>query len=160
MEEFGLALHPEKTRLIEFGCYAASRRKERGLKGSPETINFLGFTHICSVKKWKSFKLMRITIGKRMKSKLKSFKDALRKRMNMDDGEVAKWLKRGVRGYYKYFAIPGNQRSLSAFSYWLGRIWYRTICRRWQKRRMTWEKFIKRCEGRSMRIRFCTRILA
>jgi hypothetical protein len=128
---------------LEFGKNAAFLRRQRG-EGKPETFDFLGFTHICSVTRYGSFKLLRITIAKRMKAKLKDFKRTLRKRMHWDVRDVANWLERAVSGYYNYFAIHGNLKSLASFGYQLGKIWYWTICRRGQKRKMTWEKFIKK----------------
>jgi group II intron reverse transcriptase/maturase len=140
---FGLELHPDKTRLIEFGRSAAANRRRRGL-GKPETFDFLGFTHICSVTRRGYYKLLRLTIAKRLRNKLLTLKGGLRARINCKIEEVAKWLEGVARGYYNYFAIHGNLGMMSAFRYHLGVLWYRAICRRGQKRRMTWEQFIKR----------------
>jgi group II intron reverse transcriptase/maturase len=138
-----MTLHPDKTRLIEFGRFAASNRKERG-QGKPETFNFLGFTHICSVTRKGHFKLLRVTIAKRWRAKLKDFKEGLWRRMHWKIEAVAQWLKRSVQGYYNYFAIHDNLESLVALRYFLGKLWFKTINRRGQKRSMTWVKFIKR----------------
>jgi group II intron reverse transcriptase/maturase len=110
LAKFELALHPEKTRLIEFGRFAAENRLKRG-KGKPETFNFLGFTHISSVTRvTKKFKLLRQTISKRLKDKLVALKVKLRKRMHVKIDVVGKWLKSVVKCYYNYFAVPVNTR--------------------------------------------------
>jgi group II intron reverse transcriptase/maturase len=141
MKQHGLTLHPGKTRLIEFGRHAAEFRKKDG-RPRPETFNFLGFTHICSTTKTGNFKLLRLTIADRIRSKLKSLKGELRRRINWDLKDVAKWLKSVVRGYYNYHAIHDNLGPLTKFRYWLGTIWFKTIRRRGQKRKMTWKEFI------------------
>jgi group II intron reverse transcriptase/maturase len=141
LSEFGLTLHPEKTRLIEFGRFAAKNRRERG-QGKPETFDFLGFTHSCSVTLGGLFKLLRRTTSKRMRDKLVSLKGELRKRINHSLEDVAAWLKKVANGYYNYYAIHDNLDTLSSFQYHLGAIWYKTIRRRGQKRRMTWKQFI------------------
>jgi hypothetical protein len=142
-----LALHPDKTRLIEFGRFAVAYRKKRAL-GHPETFDFLGFTHICSVDRLGRYKLLRFTSAKKMKAKLASLDDALRRRINWDVEVMARWLSKSVQGYYNYYGIRGNLGSLSSFRYWLGTIWYRVLCRRSQKRKMTWEQFIRKWWGR------------
>ena len=114
VQKFGLELHPEKTRLIEFGRYAMERRKKRG-EGKPETFNFLGFTHICGVDKTGRFIIFRKTIGKRMAAKLKEVGVQLRRRMHESLAATVKWLQQVVRGYFQYHAIPGNQQRLEAF---------------------------------------------
>jgi group II intron reverse transcriptase/maturase len=143
LKEFGLALHPDKTRLIEFGRFAASNRKRRG-QGKPETFDFLGFTHYCSLSQKGRYRVKRKTAAKRMRKKLTSLKDELRKRINWKLEVVALWLQQVVRGYYNYYAIHDNLHVLGIFRYQLGKIWYRTICRRSQKRSMTWKQFIDR----------------
>src|SRR5581483_5490302 len=107
LRKFGLELHPEKTRLIEFGRYAANRRERRG-EGKPETFNFLGITHICGTHhKTGKFTVKRQTIGKRMAAKLKEIRVQLRKRMHEAPKTTGKWLVQVVRGYFQYHAIPG-----------------------------------------------------
>jgi len=139
--KFGLELHPEKTRLIEFGRYAAERRKKRG-KGKPETFNFLGFTHICGTsQKAGLFKIQRETIGKRMAAKLKEIKAKLRQRMHESIKDTLKWLQSVVRGYYQYHAVPGNDHRLRAFRKDVLRLWLRQLRRRSQRSRWTWERF-------------------
>src|SRR6266404_2232656 len=100
LRKFGLELHPDKTRLIEFGRYAAENRKKRG-EGKPETFNFLGFTHICGTHhKTGKFMVRRKTIGKRMAAKLKDIREKLRRRMHMSIETTLKWIQQVVRGYF------------------------------------------------------------
>ena len=116
LAKFGLELHAEKTRLIEFGRFAASNRKERG-KGKPETFDFLGFTHICGKnRKTGYFEVRRKTVGKRLAKKLRDIKQHLRRRMHEPPAETGEWLRSVVQGYFNYHAIPGNRRSLVHFS--------------------------------------------
>jgi group II intron reverse transcriptase/maturase len=137
--KFGLELKAEKTRLIEFGRFAAGRREERGL-GKPETYDFLGFTHICGKTKNGGFKLKRITIGKRMRTKLKEVKAELMRRMHLPIPEVGRWLGSVVRGHLAYYAVPGNLDAVAAFRDQVERHWRRALSRRSQRGRMTWER--------------------
>jgi group II intron reverse transcriptase/maturase len=143
LKSFSLSLHPDKTRLIEFGKFAASNRRERG-EGKPETFTFLGFTHICSVN-WKHncFKILRQTAKKRMRGALARIGQVLRIHMHDDVEVVGQWLQRVVRGYYQYFAVPDNTTTLSSFRYALKIHWFKVLRRRGQKRRITWETFDK-----------------
>jgi RNA-directed DNA polymerase len=142
LRKFGLELHPEKTRLIEFGRYAAERRERRGA-GKPETFNFLGFTHICGTNhKTGHFTVHRRTIGKRMAAKLKEIRAKLRQRMHGAPRSIAQWLGQVVRGYFQYHAIPGNWARLRAFRNDVLRMWYQTLRRRSQRSRLTWERFL------------------
>src|SRR5262249_23111737 len=130
MGKFGLELHPVKTRLFEFGRYAAERRKQRE-KGSPETFNFLGFTHICGTNRTTSyFTIIRQTISKRRAAKLKQIQAELGKRLHDPLGETTKWLQSVVRGYFQYHAVPGNEKSLEQFRSHVLRLWLRQIRRR------------------------------
>ena len=139
--KFGLELHPEKTRLIEFGRYAAERRKKRG-EGKPGTFNFLGFTHICGTShKAGHFTVNRQTIGKRMAAKLSDIQAKLRQRMHGAIGDTLEWLQSVVRGYFQYHAIPGNEERLRAFRKDVLRLWLRQLRRRSQRSRWTWERF-------------------
>ncbi len=139
--KFGLELHPEKTRLIEFGRYATERRKKRG-EGKPETFNFLGFTHICGTSQPKGyFTVNRKTIGKRLAAKLKDIQTKLKQRMHEAIGDTVKWLQSVVRGYFQYHAIPGNEAQLKAFRKDVLRLWLRQLRRRSQKSRWTMERF-------------------
>jgi len=109
--KFALSLHPEKTRLIEFGRFAAERRKRRGL-GKPETFTFLGFTFICGTTRSGKFQLQRKTRADRMRAKLQEIKQKLRRRMHQPIPEQGKWLGRVIRGYFNYHAVPTNGRAL------------------------------------------------
>ncbi|MDR2198084.1 MAG: hypothetical protein LBR53_01250, partial [Deltaproteobacteria bacterium] len=111
-------------------------------QGRPETFDFLGFTHIAGVSKHGYFRVVRRTASERMRNKLKTLRVELRKRMHVDIGEVAKWLVSVVSGNYNYFGVHDNLRVLNSFGYQLGRTWFRTICRRSQRRKLTWRQFI------------------
>jgi RNA-directed DNA polymerase len=142
--KFGLELHPEKTRLIEFGRYAAKSRQQRG-EGRPETFNFLGFTHICGTNQGTGyFVIHRKTMGKRMAVKLKEVKATLRQRMHRSLADTIKWLQSLVRGYFQYHAVPGNEVRLHAFRHDVLRLWMRQLRRRSQRSRWTWERFVER----------------
>ena len=142
--KFGLELHPDKTRLIEFGRFAAERRNQRG-EGKPETFNFLGFTHICGTNHGTGkFALHRKTIGKRMTAKLKDIKAKLRCRMHGSVRDTVRWLRQVVRGYFNYHAVSGNLSRMGAFRQEVLRIWYRTLRRRSQRSRLTWTRFYER----------------
>ena len=141
LRKFGLELHPEKTRLIEFGRYATERREKRG-EGKPETFNFLGFTHICGTShKTGYFTVHRRTIGKRMAAKLKDIRVKLRQRMHVSPATAGAWLVQVVRGYFQYHAIPGNWARLKAFRNDVLRIWFRTLRRRSQRSKLSWQRF-------------------
>src|ERR1700740_3390464 len=114
LAEFALSLHPEKTRLIEFGRFAAERRKRRGL-GKPETFNFLGFTFICSKTQGGKVQIKRKTRRDRMRAKLQEIKESLRRCMHQPIPEQGKWLGRVVRGYFNYHAVPTNAHALAVF---------------------------------------------
>jgi RNA-directed DNA polymerase len=136
---FGLELHPDKTRLIEFGRFAATSRARRGL-GKPETFDFLGFTHICAKSKNGRFWLKRITISKRMRAKLRAVKDQLRQRMHEPIPEQGRWLATVVRGHMNYYAVPGNLQAVAAFRDQVVRHWLKTLRRRGQKTRTDWAR--------------------
>jgi len=139
LRRFKLELHPEKTRLIEFGRTAAENRKERG-EGTPETFNFLGFTHMCGKTRKGWFTVLRQTIQKKMQRKLQELKVELRKRMHWAIPEVGKWLKVVLQGHYRYYGVPNNTRKLSAFRYRLRCLWGQVLRRRSQRSRMTWDR--------------------
>ena len=144
LAKFGLELHPEKTRLIEFGRYAAKSRQQRG-EGRPETFNFLGFTHICGTNQGTGyFVIHRKTMSKRMAAKLKEVKATLRQRMHHSLADTIKWLQSLVRGYFQYHAVPGNEVRLHAFRHDVLRMWMRQLRRRSQRSRWTWERFVGR----------------
>ena len=135
--KFGLELHPDKTRLIEFGRHAARRRKARGL-GKPETFDFLGFTHFCGFTKRGRFWLRRITIGKRMRAKLKEVNDQLKRRRHQPIPAQGKWLRSVVTGHTAYYAVPGNTDAVAAFRAQVSRLWFKALRRRSQRRRLNW----------------------
>ena len=139
MGKFALTLHPEKTRLIEFGRHAADDRKRRGL-GKPESFCFLGFVHICARSRHGAFQLKRKSRRDRMRAKLREIKEALRRRMHDPIPEQGKWLAQVVCGYFNYHAVPTNTRSLSAFRYHVTDLWRRSLKRRSQRDGTTWER--------------------
>jgi group II intron reverse transcriptase/maturase len=132
LQEFALSLHPEKTRLIEFGRLAAENRKRRGL-GKPETFTFLGFIFICSKTRRGKFQIKRKSRRDRMRAKLQAIKQELRRRMHQPIPEQGKWLKQVVTGYFNYHAVPTNGPTLTAFLFHVTNLWRRTLRRRSQK---------------------------
>ena len=142
LRKFALTLHPEKTRLIEFGRFAAERRRRRGL-GKPETFNFLGFTFICGKTRTGKFQLQRKSRRDRMRAKLKTIKEEMWRRMHQPIPEQGKWLSRVVRGYFNYHAVPTNACALHVFLHHVTDIWRRTLRRRSQKDRITWARMTK-----------------
>ena len=136
-------LHPEKTRLIEFGRFAAENRPRRG-EGKPETFNFLGFTHICGRKHWsRGFIVRRQTIAKRLRAKLQAVKETLLRLRHEPIPKQGAWLRGVVRGYYNYHAVPGNMASLETFHREAARAWLHALRRRSQRHRMPWTRFGK-----------------
>ena len=142
LQEFALSLHPDKTRLLEFGCFAAANRKRRGL-GKPETFTFLGFTLICGRTRRGDFQIHRKTRRDRMQAKLTEIKEELRRRMHQSIPQQGRWLRQVVTGYYNYHAVPTNSRALEAFHYHVIDLWRRTLRRRSQKDGSTWERIAK-----------------
>ena len=139
-EQFGLALHPEKTRLIEFGRRAAATRKKRG-DSKPETFNFLGFTHICDVtRKSGKFIVLRQTMAQRMRAKLVEITEELRLRLHAKVADTGAWLRAVVSGYYRYHAVPRNLPAMLSFYRAVGRRWHAALQRRSQKARLTWDR--------------------
>jgi group II intron reverse transcriptase/maturase len=139
LRAFALELHPDKTRLIEFGRHAAARRAQRGL-GKPETFTFLGFTFICGQSRRGDFQLRRKTRGDRMRAKLGEVKKELRRRMHQPIPEQGKWLRQVVAGFFAYHAVPTNSRALRAFRDRVHDLWRRSLRRRSQRNRTTWER--------------------
>jgi RNA-directed DNA polymerase len=137
---FGLELHPDKTRRIEFGRFAEENRERRG-EGKPETFDFLGFTHISGKNRLGRYTVRRLTIRKRMRRKLREIKQQLRQRMHDPVRQSGEWLKSVVQGYFNYYAVPGNIGSLSLFRDRLLGNWWHTLCRRSQQR-LPWEKML------------------
>src|SRR6201998_4493690 len=141
-EEFKLSLHPDKTRLIEFGRFAATKRSRRGL-GKPESFAFLGFTFICGKSHQGRFQLQRKTRGDRMRAKLQDIKAELRHRMHWPIPEQGEWLRQVVTGHFAYYAVPTNIRALTAFRLCVTNLWRRTLERRSQRSRLVWERTAK-----------------
>ncbi|MEO8899877.1 MAG: group II intron reverse transcriptase/maturase [Candidatus Dormibacter sp.] len=139
LARFALELHTQKTRLIEFGRFAAKDRAARGL-GKPETFDFLGFTHICGKTRAGQFKLQRITMSKRMRAKLHQVKYRLQRSRHLPIPVQGRWLRSVVRGHFAYYAVPGNGRALGSFRYHVGRHWHRALRRRSQRHRLTWDR--------------------
>ena len=139
LEEFALTLHPEKTRLIEFGRRAAVRREKRGL-GRPETFNFLGFTMICGKSRRGKFLLWRKSRRDRLQAKLLAVKEELRRRMHQPIPRQGEWLRGVVSGWFNYHAVPTNTRSLQIFRDCVIRLWLRSLRRRGQRDKTTWER--------------------
>ena len=140
LAQFSLELNAEKTRLIEFGRFAAGSRKARGL-GKPETFQFLGFTHACAkTRKSGRFKLKRITDSKRVRAKLRAKRLEMRRRMHQPIPEQGRWLTSVLRGHYRYYAVPDNSAALNAFRKRLIRHWLWSLQRRSQRGTMTWER--------------------
>jgi RNA-directed DNA polymerase len=139
LAKFGLELHPDKTRLIEFGRHAARRRQARGL-GKPETFDFLGFTHICGKSKSGRFWLKRITISKRMRAKLREVNDQLKRRRHQSIPVQGQWLRSVVQGHLAYYAVPGNTDAVKAFRDQVTRHWHNALRRRSQRTRVNWTR--------------------
>ena len=137
--KFALELHPEKTRLLEFGAYADQNRKRRK-QGKPENFNFLGFTHLCGTKKSGRFTVLRHTIVKRLRTKLSEVKAELRRRLHDPVPKVGNWLKSVVGGHIRYYGVPMNREALATFRFQVGWLWYRSLKRRSQKSKLTWER--------------------
>src|SRR5437016_7736514 len=137
--KFGLELHPEKTRLLEFGPFAAENRRGAG-QGKPETFDFLGFTHICGKKRNGRFTVVRQTIRKRLQAKLSEVKAELRRRLHGPIPEVGAWLRAVIIGHLKYYGVPMNRPALFTFCSQVGWLWYRALRRRSQTARPTWDR--------------------
>jgi RNA-directed DNA polymerase len=139
LQGFALTLHPEKTRLIEFGRFAAKDRKARGL-GKPETFNFLGFTFICGQTRSGKFLLKRKTRRDRMRAKLRMIKQEMWRRMHQPLHQQGKWLGYVVRGYFNYHAVPTNFRALGTFRTEIAKRWHRILNRRSQRTNLNWNQ--------------------
>jgi group II intron reverse transcriptase/maturase len=150
---FGLKLHPEKTRLIEFGRFAQDNRRKHN-EGKPETFDFLGFTHICSKNSKGYFVIKRITIRKRFKRKLRAVKAELRKRMHGKFMVTASWIRSVIVGHQNYYAVPGNMKSAKEFYTQVVRMWLKILRRRSQKgKSLTWKRYKKKIERVIPRVR-------
>ena len=138
-KKFSLEVHAEKTSLIEFGRYAAERRKERGVD-KPETFDFLGFTHICSKSRLGKYSVLRKTSAKKMRNKLADLKITMRARMHWSIADLGKWLKSVIVGHCRYYGVPWNGKSLTQFRSEIIRMWCKSLRRRSQKHRISWER--------------------
>lgn len=137
--QFGLKLHPDKTRLIEFGRFARNNRGRRG-QGKPQTFDFLGFTHCCGQTRKGKFMVLRLTSAKRLRTKLQAVKIELRRRMHRPIKEQGQYLRAVVAGHGRYFGVPDNGARLSAFRFQVARLWHRTLCRRSQTKHLPWRR--------------------
>jgi hypothetical protein len=140
LSKFQLELHPDKTRLLEFGPFAAGNRKQRG-QGKPETFDFLGFTHICGKKRSNGmFTVLRQTIRKRLQAKLSEVKAELKRRMHAPVPEQGQWLSAVVGGHIRYYGVPMNDHALFRFRFQVGWLWHRALARRSQTGRILWDR--------------------
>jgi RNA-directed DNA polymerase len=140
MHKFSLELHPEKTRILEFGPWAINNRKRRK-QGKPETFGFLGFTHIVGVKRSNGmYTVLRRTIRKKMRAKFKEIKQDLRRRMSYPVMDQGKWLKSIIEGHNRYYGVPNNQVALKVFRFIVAQMWWKTLRRRGNRRKLTWKK--------------------
>jgi hypothetical protein len=160
LRKFGLELHPDKTRRIEFGRFAEENRKRRG-EDKPETFDFLGFQPISGKNSLGRFTVRRTTIRKRMRAKLRQIKQELDRRMHDPVPQTGGWLKSVVQGYFNYYAVPGNLESLAVFRDGLLGHWWRALRRRSQKHRLSWTRMLTgwstRGEGVSLKFQLPTR---
>src|SRR5438093_12656956 len=139
LRKFELELHPDKTRLIEFGRFAAENRVRRGER-KPETFEFLGFTHMCAKSKAGRFKLKRVTSKKRMRAKLRAVKTEMRRRRHLPIPEQGRWLASVLNGHYRYYAVPDNTHALGVFRDTVTRSWLRSLRRRSHRSRLPWKR--------------------
>ena len=137
--KFKLELHPEKTRLLEFGPFAAENRRRAG-QGKPETFNFLGFTHICGKKRNGRFTVVRQTIRKRLQAKLSEVKAELRRRWHAPIPQVGAWLRQVVSGHTRYYGVPMNSSAIVMFRFQVGWLWHRALARRSHTGHVAWER--------------------
>jgi group II intron reverse transcriptase/maturase len=142
LAKFGLALHPDKTRLIEFGQFAVTNRLRRGL-GKPETFDFLGFTHVCARNKLGYAKLIRLTVKKRMRTTLSTIRETLMRRRHEPIAVIGRWLTRVIQGYFNYYAVSGNLHRLKSFRSEVCRAWRHALLRRSQRHSMPWPRFTR-----------------
>jgi RNA-directed DNA polymerase len=140
LAKFGLSLHQDKTRLIEFGRFAAERRRVRG-NGRTETFDFLGFTHCCGQDRQGRFRVVRLTMKKRMRATLTAIRETLLRRRHEPVPIVGAWLQRVVEGYFRYYAVPTNLFRLDGFRGEVCRAWRHALRRRSQRTRLNWDRF-------------------
>ena len=151
---FGLQLHADKTRIVEFGRFAEQNRRQRG-EGKPETFNFLGFTHICARTRKGHFTVLRQTIRQRQQAKLRALKEELQRRMHMPIGEQGAYLRAVLAGHFRYFGVPMNGPALSSFYSVVGRLWWRILRRRSQKHHLPWRRMRRHIQRWFPSVRIC-----
>jgi group II intron reverse transcriptase/maturase len=139
LAQFRLELHPEKTRLLQFGRFAAEQRQRVG-EGKPETFNFLGFTHICGRTRNGRFAVVRQTVRQRMQTKLREVKTELRRRLHDPIPVVGAWLRQVVRGHTRYYGVPTNGPAIAMFRFQVGELWRRALARRSETGQKTWDR--------------------
>jgi group II intron reverse transcriptase/maturase len=139
---FGLELHPDKTRLLRFGRFAAPSRRASG-QGKPQTFNFLGFTHCCGKTRKGGFTVLRLTMRKRWQAKLREVKAELRRRMHMPVREQGAYVRAVVLGHVRYYGVPMNGATISAFRTAIGRLWWRVLRRRSQGNHLPWHRMAR-----------------
>lgn len=139
LAKFNLSLNEDKTRLLEFGRFANDNRRGRG-DGKPETFNFLGFIHICGKTRNGKFCVRRKSMTKKIRAKLATIRDELRKRMHRPIPETGRWLRAVLRGHYQYYGVPRNSRALNSFRYWVSHLWHYVLRRRSDKKTLTWKR--------------------
>ncbi|CAE6851760.1 hypothetical protein R69746_07386 [Paraburkholderia aspalathi] len=142
LAHFGLKLHEGKTRLIEFGRFARKNCSRRGA-GKPQTFDFLGFTHCCGETRKGGFAVLRLTSAKRMRARLQAVKEELRRRMHRSIAEQGRYLRAVVNGHTRYFGVPRNGMRIGRFRQYVVRLWYRTLRRRDQTRRLNWARMTR-----------------
>lgn len=140
LARFGLSLNASKTRLIEFGRFAARNRRKRGL-GKPETFDFLGFTHCCSTNRNGGFQMLRLTVKKRMRATLLAIRDELKRRRHEPIRVQGQWLTRVVSGYFNYHAVPANLIRLGGFRLAVCPRWRQALKRRSQRNKLQWSRY-------------------
>jgi len=151
--QFGLQLHADKTRIVEFGRFAEQNRRQRG-EGKPETFNFLGFTHICGRTRKGHFTVLRQTIRQRQQAKLRALKEELRRRMHTPIGEQGAYLRAVLNGHFRYYGVPMNGPALTSFHEAVGRLWWRTLRRRSQKP-LPWRRLRRHIQRWFPAVRIC-----
>jgi RNA-directed DNA polymerase len=154
LQKFGLKLHENKTRLIEFGRFARTNRSRRG-QGKPETFDFLGFTHCCDQTRQGRFLVLRLSSGKKLRAKLRAVQEELWKRMHRPIEEQGRYLRSVVGGHMRYYGVPRNTARLKMFRYRITQIWHYTLCRRSQVRPVRWPRMAKLAEHWLPPIRIC-----
>ena len=142
LQSFGLTLHPNKTRLIEFGRFARDNASRRG-QGKPQTFDFLGFTHCCGKTRKGKFMVLRLTSAKRLRAKVLAVKLELRRRMHRTIPEQGAYLRAVVGGHARYFGVPNNGARIIAFRFQVARLWHRTLCRRSQTHHLPWRRMYR-----------------